>query len=44
MVFERKEVELDFSTPYRVNVPVAESCKIVLGGERMEVVKEFKSI
>lgn len=27
---------------YSVNVPVAERREIVLGGERMEVVKEFK--
>ncbi len=27
---------------YRVNVPVAESCEIVLGRESMEGVQEFK--
>ena len=43
IVFERRQVEaLQFSTPYRVNVPVAENCEIFLGGEKMEVVKEFK--
>ena len=43
MVFERREVEVvDFDTPYRVNVPVDESCEIVMGGEKMEVVKEYK--
>ena len=43
MVFERKEVEVvNFGNPYRVSVPVAERCKIVMGGEGMEVVKEFK--
>ncbi len=43
MEFERKEVEvLDFSTLYWVNVPLAESCEIVFGEERMEVVKKLK--
>ncbi len=43
MVFERKEVEvLVFTTPYRVNVPVAESCEIVLGEDRVEVVQALK--
>ncbi len=43
MVFEREEVEVvDFSNPYRVSVPVAGRCKVDLGGERMEEVKEFK--
>ncbi len=38
-----KEVEVvDFSNPYRVSVPVAGRCKVDLGGERMEEVKEFK--
>ncbi len=41
-VFERKEGEVDdFSTPYRVSVPVAGRCQIDLG-ERMEKLKEFK--
>ncbi len=41
MVFERREVEVvDFGSPYRVSVPVDERCEIVMGGERMEVVKE----
>lgn len=41
MVFERREVEVvDFDTPYRVNVPVDESCEIVMSGEKMEIVKE----
>ncbi len=43
MVFERRDVEVvDFGNPYRVSVPVDERCDIVMGGERMEVVKEFK--
>ena len=43
MVFKRKEVEMvDYRNPYRVRVPVDKSCEIVLGGERMEAVKEFK--
>ncbi len=43
MVFGRKEVEVvDFGNLYRVSVPVGERCEIVIGGERMEVVKEFK--
>ena len=33
---------MDFGNPYRVNIPVDERCEIVMGGERMEVVKEFK--
>ncbi len=28
--------------PYRVSVPVGARCEVVMGGERMEVVKEFK--
>ncbi len=43
MVFERREIEVvDFEIPYRVSVPVDEMCEIVMGGERMGVVKEFK--
>ncbi len=43
MVFERREVVVvGFRNPYRVCVPVDERCEIVMGGERMEVVKEFK--
>ncbi len=43
IVFERrKEKVVDFGNPYRVSVPVDKRCKIVFGGERMEVVKEFK--
>ncbi len=43
MVFERRKVEVvDFRNPYRVSVPVDERCEIMMGGERMEVVKEFK--
>ena len=43
MVSERKEVEMcKFSTPNRVVVPAERRCKIVLGDERMEEVKEFK--
>ncbi len=40
MVFERREV--DFGNPYRMSVPMDERFEIVMGGERMEVVKEFK--
>ncbi len=43
IVFERKEVEVvNFGILYRVSVPVDERCEIVMGGERMEVVKEFR--
>ncbi len=43
MVSERMVVEVvDFGNPYRVSVPVDERCEIVLGGGRMEVMKEFK--
>ncbi len=31
-----------FGNPFRVSVPVDERCEIVIGGERTEVVKEFK--
>ena len=45
MVFERKEVEVaNFGSQYRVSVPVNERCEIVMGGERMEVVQEFKYV
>ena len=30
---------VDFGNPYKVSVPVDERCEIVMGGERMEVVK-----
>ncbi len=33
---------VNFGDPYKVSVPVDERCEIVMGGERMEVVKEFK--
>ncbi len=43
MVFERKEVQvINFGNPYKVSVPVDERCEIVIGGERIEVVREFK--
>ncbi len=43
MVFESREVEMvDFGNPYRVSVPEDERCETVMGGERMEVVKETK--
>ena len=29
-------------TPYRVSVPAVGSCEVVLGGEKMEEVKEYK--
>lgn len=42
MVFETWEVEVvNFENPNRVSVPVDERCEIVVGSERMEVVKEF---
>ncbi len=42
MVFERKEVEVvNFGNPYRMSVPVDERCEIVMGGERMEVIKSI---
>ena len=41
-VFERKEVEVvDFRNPYRVSVPGAERCEVVLGGERMDELKQL---
>ncbi len=43
MIFDRKEVEVvNFGNQYRVSIPVDDRCEIVMGGERMEVVKEFK--
>ncbi len=43
MAFERREVEVvDFRNPYRVSVLADERCEIVMGGERMKVLKEFK--
>ncbi len=33
---------VNFGNPCRVSTPVDERCEIVMGGERMEVVKEFK--
>ncbi len=43
MVCERKVTEVvDYRNPYRVSAPVDEICEIVIGDERMEVVKEFK--
>lgn len=33
---------MEFSTLYRVIVPAAKSCEIVLEGERMEVVKRVQ--
>ncbi len=41
IVFERKDV-VNFRNPYRTSVPIDERCEIVMGGERLEVVKEFK--
>ena len=42
MVFERREVEVvAFGTPYRVNVVAVRRCQVVLGGEKMEEVKDF---
>lgn len=43
MVFERKQVEVcNFRMPYRVSVLTVDRCRIVLGGETMEEVQEFK--
>ncbi len=45
VVFERKEVEVvKIGNPYRVRVPVDKRCEIVIGGEKMEVVKELKCL
>ncbi len=42
VIFERKQVDVvNFMNPYRMSVPVDDKCEIVMGGERMEVVKEF---
>ncbi len=37
-----KVMMVNLGNPYRVSVQVNERCEIVMGGERMEVVKEFK--
>ena len=43
MVFERQKVEMvNVGNPYRVSVAVDGWCGTVMGGERMEVVKQFK--
>ncbi len=43
MVFERaREQTIDFAMPYRVGSEVILGCKIWLGKERTEEVKEFK--
>ncbi len=43
MIFERKEVEVvNFGNQYRMSVSLDDRCEIVMGGERMEVGKEFK--
>ena len=43
MIFERKELEVvDFDTPFWMSVPAIERCELVVGGEKMEEVKEFK--
>ncbi len=43
MTFERKDVEVvNLGNQYRVSVSVDDRCERVMGGERMEVVKEFK--
>ncbi len=40
MIFERKEVEVvNFGNPYMVSASVEERYEIVMGGERMEVVR-----
>ena len=43
MVIERRIIEvINFNTPYRVSVPTVGRCEVVLGGEKMEEVQEFK--
>ena len=43
MVFERREVEVvNFSTQYAVSEPTVGRCDVLLGGEKMEILKEFK--
>ena len=43
MVFERRKVEVvNFNTSYKVSVPATGRCEVVLGGEKMEEVKECK--
>ncbi len=40
MIFEREKIEVcDCNTLYRVSVPVAGRCEVVLWGERIEEVK-----
>ncbi len=33
---------INFNTDYRVRLPAVESCRIMLGSEKMEEVSEFK--
>ncbi len=43
MMFEKREEEvIDFSTAYRVRLPPIVRCRIILGNEEMEEVREFK--
>ncbi len=42
MVFVRREEVINFNTSYRVRLPAVASCRIMLGSEKMEEVKEFK--
>ena len=43
MVFERKKSEvIDFGKPYRVNRQSVLNCRIEMGGELLEEVREFK--
>ena len=41
IVFERNEEVVDLNSPYRMSVP-AVGCEVVVGGEKMEEVKELK--
>ena len=42
MVLQRREVKVEFNAPYSVSVPVVGWCEVVLGGDKIEEVKEFK--
>ena len=43
MVFERRKTEvIDFGRPYRVRLENESSCRITMGGQCLEEVKEFK--
>ncbi len=43
MVFERREEEVvDFNTAYILRLPAVTRCRVMLGSEKMEEVREFK--